>query len=155
MNFIRVIKSDIKVTRDMLEKAIEEYVDKAVVSDILKQFKSINIGQGWGYKKDGEWKSFSNDEIIYIPEGGYSDGDWGGSSRISDYPINSDLLYTKQDFINIVGNDRARQLFEDVDWQSPETLAYEYDWQTDYNEIGRNAPEGFKPNYDKDGNYIP
>lgn len=144
------------VSKQALEQAINEYVETAEVNDILRQFKSEYIGQGWGYKKDGKWESFANDEVIYIPECGYGSEDVaeGSATCMSDYPIWPDYIYTKQDFINLVGNDRARQLFEDVDWQTPEILSQEYDWQTDYNEVGRNAPEGFEPKYDENGAYI-
>lgn len=49
-----------------------------------------------------------DDEIIYIPESAYDNGFLD--------PLG---VYTKRDFIELAGN-RARELFDYCDWQSPE-----------------------------------
>lgn len=150
MKFVRLlkakkIKAEEILTTSMLEKAIDEYDQTGKINDILKRVEPTDIGQGYGYKLfNKDWNDIQLDEVIYIPEYGYREG--------TDIP---ESYYTKQDFLNIVGgNDRrAQNLFSDVDWQSPETLAYEWDWLTDYNETGKNAPEDFEPKYDEKGQY--
>lgn len=139
MKYVKVLKSASNyVSKQELQNAIDNNDEK-----ILSMFKAEWIGQGYGYKSEKNWNEMKSDEVIYIPEYGYKQG--------TDIPED---FYTKQDFIDIVGEVRAQNLFSDVDWQYPETLAEEYDWQTDYNETGANAPEGFEPKYDEKGNYI-
>lgn len=91
---------------------------------IPEEFYPVYIGQGYGYKKDIDWEQVSPEEVIYIPEYGYRNG-----------TICEDSIYTKKDFIDITGGDNklAQELFEDVDWQHPETLYDE--WEVD-NENG-------------------
>lgn len=147
MKFIKLlkakkIKAEEIITKDILTKAIDEYDKTGEMNDTLVIFVPQWIGQGYGYKIDKNWEEIQPNEVIYIPEYGYRE-----ETHIPE------SFYTKQDFINIVGKERAKQLFYDVDWQFPETLADEYDWQTDYEETGKNAPEGFEPKYDEKGQY--
>ena len=113
-------------TIDMLEKAIDTQD-----MNVLKVFKSRDIGQGYGYKLYKDWDKIEDDEVIYIPEYAYKQIE--PEEKWFDVPFSINGCYTKEDFIDIVGDEeRAQTLFEDVDWQYPETLADEYDWQTDY-----------------------
>ena len=72
------------------------------------------IGQAYGYKnmspllRTESWSGVPDDEIIYIPESAYDNGFLD--------PLG---VYTKRDFIELAGN-RARELFDYCDWQSPE-----------------------------------
>jgi len=151
MKFIRVIKSNSSyISSSMVEQSIENYEETGKVDEILLQLKPRFIGQGYGYKSDKKWEDMAMDEVIYIPEGGYTKGTNGTNIPES--------FYTKEDFIKIQeyegGEPRAKILFEDVDWQDPNTLSEEYDWRTDYNESGSEAPEDFEPQYDEEGRYI-
>lgn len=77
------------------------------------------IGQGYGYKPDIDWNTVDLDEIIYIPECAYGDNEYDDPTSV----------YTKQDFLDICGNDNdAEELHSMVDWQCPETLYDELDW---------------------------
>lgn len=86
------------------------------------------IGQGYGYKEEEkDWNDIQNDEIIYIPEYSYvTDG-----SNI----ISVEDSYTKGDLIELVKkyfdfDDMSDQeidwlasvLYENLDWQYPESL---------------------------------
>lgn len=72
------------------------------------------IGQGYGYKAD--WDSAELDDVIYIPEYGYTTEDEGWNWKI-------ECPYTKQDFIDLAGDEwLGKVLWEGVDWQFPETL---------------------------------
>ena len=109
----------------------------------IAQFKEHNklgtmpcewIGQGYGYKlTEKEWNDLDNDEIIYIPEYGYEREEGKRFVERAD-------AYTKRDFIQLIRNcddkfldigrqgqvDRmAKELFEAVDWQYPESLLQE------------------------------
>lgn len=88
------------------------------------------IGQGYGYKSEKKWDYIELDEIIYIPEYGYDTGE--------ETPfVDRENAYTKRDFIQLIRNcdDKfldirrqgqvnrmAKELFEAVDWQFPESL---------------------------------
>lgn len=119
------------VTKKILKKAIKENN-----TEILADFEADDIGQGYGYKSHKDWDKVSPDEVIYIPECGYNTeyGDGCG------YPINADYAYTKKDFIKIVKNrvhpdridDEAFALFDMVDWQPPEVLADELNYDKKY-----------------------
>ena len=92
------------------------------------------IGQGYGYKlTEKEWNDLDDDEIIYIPEYGYEREEGKRFVERAD-------AYTKRDFIQLIRNcddkfldigrqgqvDRmAKELFEAVDWQYPESLLQE------------------------------
>lgn len=91
------------------------------IFNLEKVIPSEWIGQGYGYKPDIDWDTVDLDEIIYIPECAYMDNDCKCD------PISS--VYTKQDFLDICGNDNdAEILYSIVDWQCPETLCDELDW---------------------------
>lgn len=141
MKFVKLVKSASGyISKKQLQDAIDNNDE-----NILSMFKAEWIGQGYGYKSEKNWNEMQLDEVIYIPEYGYREG--------TDIPED---LYTKQDFLNIVGGNegRAQNLFSDVDWQSPETLANEWDWMTDYNETANTPHEGVEPQYDEEGHYI-
>jgi hypothetical protein len=98
---------------------------------IKDAFSAGWIGQGYGYKSIKAWNEFSDDEIIYIPEGAYLDAD------IKDVPHPEDT-YTKARFIDLCFNSEfedihqhpnefAETMFNDVDWQYPETLLDEWE----------------------------
>lgn len=108
----------------------------------IAQFREYNklgtmpctwIGQGYGYKSEKEWDYIDLDEIIYIPEYGYEREEGKRFVERAD-------AYTKRDFIQLIRNcddkfldigrqgqvDRmARELFEAIDWQYPESLLQE------------------------------
>lgn len=99
-----------------------------------EEMPCFNIGQGYGYKVylDEKWEDIPEDEIIYIPEYGYENSSGTKAKR--------ENAYTKEDFREAVRryikdytetgreNDAAtvefcaRDLFDSVDWQFPETL---------------------------------
>ena len=68
-------------------------------------------GQGWIFK---DWKAFHEHQNApcYVPE-------------------LSDTVYTREDFISLCDNQEkiAERMFDEVDWQSPSTLMYE--WEKD------------------------
>lgn len=91
------------------------------------------IGQGDGYKAMEDWNDLNDDDIIYIPEYGYDKED--GKILVS-----RGDAYSKNDFKKVIRelDDRykdigrctevdrmAMELFDMVDWQYPESLAYE------------------------------
>lgn len=90
----------------------------------IKEMPQEWIGQGYGYKKyDFDWENGNPTDIIYIPEYAYYEGD-----DLIEVP--RDCAYSKQDFIGICNGDEsnALYLFECVDWQFPETMYNEIDW---------------------------
>lgn len=120
----------------------DELIDK-INNDILPpEYEAQPIGQGEGYKIDlGIWnENFDENIVVYIPEYGYD----------NDGIPKEDDIYSFKDFIDICKGDRekALQLLEDVDWQSPETLYDEYDWDDELNESFR-LSEGWKDNLKK------
>ena len=92
------------------------------------------IGQGYGYKlTEKEWNDLDDDEIIYIPEYAYDTGE-------ETLFVDRENAYTKRDLIQLIRNcdDKfldigrqgqvnrmAKELFEAVDWQYPESLLQE------------------------------
>ena len=93
------------------------------------------IGQGYGYKLMENWDDINDDDIIYIPEYAYEKGTEDGKVTIS-----RGDAYSKNDFKKVIRElddkycdigrcaevDRmAAELFDMVDWQYPESLAYE------------------------------
>lgn len=123
-----------KITKEELEQAIKKNDTK-----VLTYFEAEDIGQGYGYKSNKHWDKMLLDEVIYIPECGYNTEYGNGSG----YPINADYAYTKQDFINIIKDKvhptridkEAQALFDMVDWQAPEVLADELNYDKEYVEI--------------------
>ena len=110
----------------------------------VKEFKAHNkagtmprewIGQGYGYKDiSKEWEDMNPDDIIYIPEYAYEDEEDGTIF------VSRENAYSKNDFKRIIQrldyewrdigrcvevNRMAKELFESVDWQFPESLANE------------------------------
>jgi hypothetical protein len=125
------------ITKDILIKALEEND-----TDVLDKVRGEDIGQGTGYKSKKEWSRMLANEVIYIPECGYRQEDENGNEIITDHFVNKDCIYTKQDFIDIVKDkvkpsrvdDEAFALYEMVDWQCPEVLADELEYDADYEE---------------------
>ena len=89
----------------------------------IKEFEKYNneknmpyewIGQGYGYK--GEWDPENIHDIIYIPEYGYKDN-----------TVERKNAYSYKDFIDLCDGDikKAEILFENIDWQFPETALEE------------------------------
>lgn len=123
------------ITKDMLVKAVKQYD-----TSITDLFRSQDIGQGVGYKSNKEWDKMLADEVIYIPEVGYMKEDENDTQIIVDELVRYDCIYTKQDFIDIVKNkvkpsrvdEEASALFDMVDWQCPEVLAEELNYDEDY-----------------------
>lgn len=101
----------------------------------IKEFEYYNktesmpsewIGQGYGYKETGkEWNDIEDDEIIYIPEYGYDNND-----TYDGYTVERKNAYTKNDFKRLIKENningdtdlQAMILFDEVDWQFPESL---------------------------------
>ena len=88
-----------------------------------KEFDSYNIqhnmpyeciGHGCGYKS--HWDPEKPDDIIYIPEHAYEKNEDGIIDRKD--------VYSVRDFLDLTNNyaDKAKELFEFVDWQNPETV---------------------------------
>lgn len=123
------------ITKDKLVKAIKEND-----TSITKKFKSEDIGQGYGYKPYKDWNKIQLDEVIYIPEVGYMKEDENGNSILGEDVVSTEVIYTKQDFIDIVKdkvkpsrvNAEASALYEMVDWQCPEVLAEELNYDEEY-----------------------
>lgn len=121
-------------TKEQLKSAM-----KRCDHEYLELFYSRDIGQGMGYKLDKEWDKMLDNEIIYIPEVGYREK---LTDRLSKFPTDIDCVYTKQDFIDIVKdkvkpsriNEEAQALFYAVDWQTPEALAEEWEFDSEYEE---------------------
>lgn len=98
--------------------------------------------QGVYYKDYGAWAN--NDGVVYIPEYGFENEEQNAgelfefhakasvANQVTDNPYmttaDTGVTYTKQDFLNICdGNEVwAYELFQMVDWQSPETLFDEW-----------------------------
>lgn len=98
--------------------------------------------QGVYYKDYDAWKN--NNGVVYIPEYGFENEEQNAAELFefsvkavvanqienNSYVATADtgVKYTKQDFLNIcAGNeDVAYDLFQSVDWQSPETLFDEW-----------------------------
>lgn len=123
------------ITKDLLIKALEENT-----TDVLNKVSGEDIGQGTGYKSNKEWNTMLPDEVIYIPECGYRQEDENGNEVITGHFVNKDCIYTKQDFIDIVKSkvkpsrvdDEASALFDMIDYQCPETLASELEYDAEY-----------------------
>lgn len=121
-------------TKEQLNSAM-----KRCDHEYLELFYSRDIGQGMGYKLDKEWDKMLDNEIIYIPEVGYREK---LTDRLHKFPTDIDCVYTKQDFIDIVKdkvkpsriNEEAQALFYAVDWQTPEALAEEWEFDSEYEE---------------------
>jgi hypothetical protein len=84
------------------------------------------LGQGYGYKNELAFDTGVG--TCYIPESGFErdfDCEYDDEHRAT---VDESMRYTKQDFIDMCGGneDAARNIFESVDWQSPETLVEEY-----------------------------
>ena len=89
------------------------------------------IGQGWGYKEEKAWDEIDNDEIIYIPEYGYTDD--GTVDRENAYNKRDLREVVKQTYPKLKGerlDTLASILFNSIDWQFPET-AIDEDWLLD------------------------
>lgn len=121
-------------TKEQLKDAM-----KRCDHEFLELFYSRDIGQGMGYKLDKDWDKMLDDEIIYIPEVGYREK---LTDNLRKFPTDIDCVYTKQDFINIVKDEvkpsrvdeEAQALFDAVDWQTPEALAEEWEFDSEYEE---------------------
>ncbi len=98
---------------------------------------TINTWQGTVYKNEKAFKTKSKKVPCYIPEYFLSFCDFEDKGKIED----SEGVYFYQDFIEMVEEyfkeeklskkeikNRAEIIFEMVDWQSPETLIYELEW---------------------------
>lgn len=96
--------------------------------NLPEEYTAQPIGQGDGYKIDFDFwtNNFDENIVVYIPEFGYDE----------DGMPNEDSIYSFKDFLDICKGNReyALQLLEDVDWQSPETLYDEYNWEDDEDE---------------------
>lgn len=93
---------------------LKDYIDAITIEEFQRGW----IGQGYGYKKEIEnWEETDPDEIVYIPESGYENR---SESLIYNEIPDLYLIYTKNDFINLAGPDRAYELFCYCDWQTPE-----------------------------------
>lgn len=104
---------------------------KGVIVDI------IDTWQGTVYKNEKAFDTKSKEIPCYIPEYFLSFCDLEDKGKIED----SEGVYFYQDFIEMVEEyfkeeklskkeikNRAEIIFEMVDWQSPETLMYELEW---------------------------
>lgn len=80
---------------------------------IFKSQRNFNLGRKYGKELP-----------VYVPELD-SKSEW---EEEKEYPKPC-AYYTYQDFLNICDGDaeKAQELFEDVDWQHPETLHMEYE----------------------------
>lgn len=92
----------------------------------LKEFETYNrihnmpykpIGQGMGYKS--QWDPERPDDIIYIPENAYEE--YGDGTIIRGH------AYSVRDFLALTDDNiqKAKELYEFVDWQYPETVIEE------------------------------
>lgn len=91
----------------------EEYVEKEF------------FGQGFIYKNDEAFRR-SMDRVCYIPE--YSRLSYFDEETNEDVEYGAHTKYTRRDFIKLCnGNEKlAEMLFDDVDWQHPESLLEEW-----------------------------
>jgi len=102
-------------------------------------------GQGWIYKNYLEFEKKSNN-ICYIPELSTNDNEEPTLENTVTYNY-SDFLDLAKGFLetnkisnewciknNVTPHDIAKELFESVDWQSPETLLDEWEIHNAYTE---------------------
>ena len=79
------------------------------------------------YKINKPWEKIANNEIVYIPDIYLNDiyKLWYASEidtiESDTYDILVDNCYTKEDF-ELIGGDRAEELFDFVDWQHPNMI---------------------------------
>ena len=83
------------------------------------------FGQGFIYKNDEAFRK-NMDEICYIPE--FSRLSCFNEETNEDVEYGSHTKYTRRDFINLCNDNEklAEMLFDDVDWQHPESLLEEW-----------------------------
>ena len=112
----------------------------------LTEFNSYNstktmprgwIGQGYGYAMDIQWETTPDDEIIYIPEYGYEVfGDGSLTVKRENAYSKADIRKAVREYIiseydeKLAADDAlvdsfARDVYEGLDWQFPESLIYE------------------------------
>lgn len=75
-------------------------------------FPGVSTFNGFPFK---DWEAYDKGDVCYISESALGDLERGEGDE--------DDFYTKEDFIEIAGDERkARLLFEAVDWQHPESF---------------------------------
>lgn len=117
---------------------VVQYIKENSIAN-LDPLVCVDIGQGMGYKSSKSWNDIKDDEVVYIPEVGYTEYD---TDIFHKYPVNTECIYSKQDFIDIVKDkvkpsrvdEEAEALFYAVDWQTPELLAEEWEFDSEYEE---------------------
>lgn len=99
-----------------------------MTKDEFRQFNQLHklprfeLGRGFGYKANGDWSEFTDDEIIYIPERAYHiNQEWGLPCLYIDDEQNA---FTKSSLLKICGNDeeKAKRIFIEADWQFPQEV---------------------------------
>lgn len=108
----------------------DEDINSLLENDIsIKDFEKL-IGfeygeQGYIYKSKKIFSELKDDEVCYIPE----------YYNINNEPVLCDCdRYTKSDFLNLCdGNiQKAEFIYYTVDWQHPEVLYDEVDWEEEF-----------------------
>lgn len=96
----------------------EELIAEISRGKLPDEYVPFDIGQGYGYKIDKVWEEIPDNIVIYIPEYGYEDDNNGN------FLPSEDSIYTKNDFREVTEGHEgwAEALFNEVDWQFPETL---------------------------------
>ena len=96
-------------------------IKKEQLTDLIrgKRYDEIDelpigwIGQGYGYKSQEAYEA-GYDYICYIPEYCYDE---------ATYELDPDCCYTRTDFLELTGSkEKAKKLFDAVDWQHPSSL---------------------------------
>ena len=91
--------------------------------DEIDEIPFFDIGQGYGYKSLEAFDTGEN-VICYIPEYCYN-GDT--------LELDPECCYSKADFLKLTGDEeKARRLFESLDWQHPSSLWNE--WENEYDD---------------------
>lgn len=108
------------LTKEKIFDVIEKGIKKI---DFQNQIGFFNSEQGYIFKSDKSFEELKDDEVCYIPE---------YYAEVNDEDLLEDVdVYTKTDFMKICGDIKwqASELYECVDWQHPETLYDETDWE--------------------------
>ena len=108
------------LTREKINTLLKQGIKRR---DFENQIGFFSTVQGYVYKSNKDFDELADDEICYVPEY-YDETDENGL-------LKDVTAYTKLDFMELCDNIKWRAVFiyEGVDWQHPETLYDETDWE--------------------------
>jgi hypothetical protein len=122
-----------------------------ITEDGRKAYKGENSMQGYVYKDPKIFLDAPTDQVCYIPEYALLDGETYVKGDHVFYIVEKENTYTRNDFMKIARETgenlglldvlhRAKFLFDMVDWQHPESLADEIDWDESNDAAGLWVP---------------